>query len=235
MEEKIATPEALPVFDNKLGLFVHWGIYALTGVQEQAFARLDMPREEYEALATRFNPVRFDPDDIVLLAKKAGMKYICFTTKHHDGFCMWDTKYTDYNIMNTPYGKDVLKLLANACHRHGMLLSLYYSNPDWHHPKGYNPASTHQWKAVNQNQPDTVAYRQYIKDQITELLTDYGDIYTLFWDIPPKLEDPSINELARRLQPGILINDRGFSAGIFPPPKGNTRVMPPCAITGLCA
>ena len=69
MEEKIATPEALPVFDNKLGLFVHWGIYALTGVQEQAFARLDLPREEYEALATRFNPVRFDPDDIVLLAK----------------------------------------------------------------------------------------------------------------------------------------------------------------------
>lgn len=219
MEEKIATPEALPVFDNKLGLFVHWGIYALTGVQEQAFARLDMPREEYEALATRFNPVHFDPDDIVLLAKKAGMKYICFTTKHHDGFCMWDTKYTDYNIMNTPYGKDVLKLLADACHRHGMLLSLYYSNPDWHHPKGYNPASTHQWKAVNQNQPDTVAYRQYIKDQITELLTDYGDIYTLFWDIPPKLEDPSINELARRLQPGILINDRGFSAGDFSTPE----------------
>lgn len=220
MEEKATgVAGALPVFDNRLGMFIHWGIYAITGVQEQAFARLDMPREEYEALAKRFNPVHFDPDDIVLLAKKAGMKYICFTAKHHDGFCMWNTRYTDYNIMNTPYGKDALKLLADACHRHGMPLSLYYSNPDWHYPKGYNPASTHQWKAVNQGQPDTVAYRQYIKDQITELLTGYGSIYTLFWDIPPKIEDPSVNELVRRLQPGILINDRGFSAGDFSTPE----------------
>lgn len=218
-EEKTAAPAPLPVFDNQFGMFIHWGIYALTGVQEQAFARMDMPREEYEALASRFNPVNYDPEDIVLLAKRAGMKYICFTAKHHDGFCMWDTKYTDYNIMHTPYGKDVLRLLADACRKHGMLLSIYYSNPDWHHPYGYNPNSTHQWKAVRTDHPDTAVYREYIKNQITELLTGYGPIYTLFWDIPPKIEDPSINALVRRLQPGIFINDRGFDKGDFSTPE----------------
>ena len=87
---------------NKFGMFIHWGIYALTELQEQAFARYDMDREEYESLAAKFNPEKYDPEEWVLLAKNAGMKYICFTTKHHDGFCMWDTKYSDYNIMNTP-------------------------------------------------------------------------------------------------------------------------------------
>lgn len=204
--------------DNKFGMFIHWGFYALTEVQEQAFARLDMPREEYESLMHSFDPVKYDPEEWVLLAKECGMKYICFTAKHHDGFCMWDTKYSDYSIMNTPYGKDVLRMLADACEKHGMLLSLYYSNPDWNHPLGYNPASTHQWKAKKEV-VDTEAYREYIKNQITELLTNYGKIYTLFWDIPPKIEDKSLNELARRLQPGIFINDRGFDKGDFSTPE----------------
>jgi alpha-L-fucosidase len=132
---------------------------------------------------------------------------------------MWDTKYSSYNIMNTPYGKDVLKMLADACAKHGMLLSLYYSNPDWNHPYGYNPASTHQWKAVTENGVNTEIYREYIKNQVTELLTNYGPIYTFFWDIPPKIKDPSLNELVRRLQPGIYINDRGFDVGDFSTPE----------------
>lgn len=205
--------------DNKFGMFVHWGIYALTGLQDQAIARYDMNRAEYESLQNSFNPVKYDPEKWVLLAKNAGMKYICFTTKHHDGFCMWNTKFTDYNVMNTPYGKDVLKMLSEACRKHGMLLSLYYSNPDWHHEYGYNPASTHQWKAVRTDRVDTGIYREYVKNQITELLTEYGPVYTLFWDIPPKIEDPSLNELARRLQPDILINDRGWSKGDFSTPE----------------
>ena len=166
-----------------------------------------------------FNPVSYDPDRWVILAKNAGMKYICFTAKHHDGFCMWDTKQTDYNVMNTPYGKDVLKMLSEACKRHGMLLSIYYSNPDWHHPFGYNPDSSHQWKAKYKDTVDTQKYRDFIKAQITELLTNYGDIYTFFWDIPPKIEDPSLNELIRTLQPNILINDRGWSEGDFSTPE----------------
>lgn len=205
--------------ENKFGMFIHWGVYSLSGVQEQVYARLDWPREKYEALMYEFNPVKYDPEKWVLLAKEAGMKYICFTTKHHDGFCMWDTKYSEYNIMNTPYGKDVLKMLADACRKHGMLLSLYYSNPDWHHPYGYNPASTHQWKAVIRNDTNNELYREYIKNQITELLTNYGPIYTLFWDIPPKIYDPSINELVRSLQPNIYINNRGFDEGDFSTPE----------------
>jgi alpha-L-fucosidase len=205
--------------ENKFGMFVHWGLYAQTGLQDQAIVRYEMDRGEYEALQGVFNPVDYDPEAWVLMAKAAGMKYICFTAKHHDGFCMWDTKQTDYNIMNTPYGKDVLKMLADACQKHGMLLSLYYSNPDWHHEYGYNPASTHQWRAVQTDHPDTEKYREYIRAQVTELLTNYGPIYTFFWDIPPKIEDPSLNELVRKLQPGIYINNRGWDAGDFSTPE----------------
>ena len=205
--------------ENKFGMFIHWGLYAVTGVQDQVYARMDWPREKYEALIHEFNPVKYDPEEWVLLAKSAGMQYICFTTKHHDGFCMWDTKYSSYSIMHTPYGKDVLKMLADACQKHGMLLSLYYSNPDWNHPYGYNPASTHQWKAVTENGVNTEIYREYIKNQVTELLTNYGPIYTFFWDIPPKIKDPSLNELVRKLQPGIYINDRGFDVGDFSTPE----------------
>lgn len=208
------------LFDNKFGMFVHWGPYAATGLQEQALARYNIPYDEYESMAMSFNPTDYDPEKWVLLAKRAGMKYICFTTKHHDGFCMWDTKQTDYNIMNTPYGKDVLKMLSGACKKHGMLLSLYYSNPDWHYEYGYNPeCSTHQWKAKYKDTVDTVKLREFIKAQITELLTNYGDIYTFFWDIPPKIYDPSLNELVCKLQPNIYINDRGWSEGDFSTPE----------------
>lgn len=204
---------------NRFGLFVHWGLYAIPAFHEQVLARGNWEHADYEALATQFNPDKFDPEKWVLLAKDAGMEYLCFTTKHHDGFCMWDTKQTDYNIMHTPYGKDVLAMLADACKKHGIKLSLYYSNPDWYHPNAYNPLSSHQWKAKHPDQADMGKYIAFIKAQITELLTNYGDIYTLFWDIPPKIEDPSINELARKLQPHIFINDRGFDAGDFATPE----------------
>ena len=205
--------------DNKFGLFIHWGLYSILGLHEQAMGQFCWDRNEYENLANQFNPVYYTPEEWVLLAKRAGMKYICFTTKHHDGFCMWDTKYTDYNIMNTPYGKDVLKMLADACKKHGMLLSLYYSNPDWHHPDAYNKKSLKQWVAIKKENNDLKTYRTYIKNQITELLTNYGEIYTLFWDISPEMKDESINALARQLQPNILINDRGFDSGDFSTPE----------------
>ena len=205
--------------ENKFGMFIHWGLYAITGLHEQALARYSLDKAEYESLMHSFNPVKYDPEKWVLLAKESGMKYICVTTKHHDGFCMWDTKYTDYNIMNTPYGKDVIKMLADACHKHGMLLSFYYSNPDWHHEYGYNPTSTHQWPSAWPDKPSTEKYREYVKNQIRELLTNYGPIYTFFWDIPPRIYDPSMNELVRSLQPGILINDRGWDEGDFSTPE----------------
>lgn len=209
--------------ENKFGMFIHWGLYAITGIQDQAFARMDMPREEYESLMNKFNPVKYDPEKWVLLAKEAGMEYICFTTKHHDGFCMWDTKETDYNIMNTPYGKDTLKMLADACAKHGMKLSLYYSCPDWHHEYGFNPATTHQWKAKTENGINTKAYLEFVRRQVRELCTNYGPLYTFFWDIPPRIKDPSFNEMIRELQPGILINDRGYDVGDFSTPEREYR------------
>ena len=205
--------------ENKFGMFIHWGLYGATGVQDQVFARMDWPRERYEALMHQFNPVKYDPEKWVLLAKEAGMEYICFTTKHHDGFCMWDTAYTDYKITNTPYGKDVLKMLADACRKHGMKLSFYYSCPDWHHENGYNPASTHQWKAHTENGIDHAPYLEYVRGQVRELCTNYGPLYTFFWDIPPRIKDPSFNEMIRELQPGIYINDRGYDVGDFSTPE----------------
>ncbi len=207
------------IHENKFGMFIHWGLYAQLGLHEQAIARYDISHAEYEQLIGTFNPVNYDPEEWVLLAKSVGMQYICFTAKHHDGFCMWDTKYTDYNIMHTPYAKDVLRMLADACQKHGMKLSLYYSNPDWHHEYGYNPASSHQWKSVQFDHPNIEAYKTYIKNQITELLTSYGPIYTFFWDIPPRMEDKSMNALIRKLQPDILINNRGWDTGDFSTPE----------------
>ncbi|NLD87982.1 MAG: alpha-L-fucosidase [Clostridiales bacterium] len=204
--------------NNKLGMFIHWGIYSIYGIHEQVLARYDLPKNEYEASVKEFNPTEFDAESIVLLAKNAGMKYICFTAKHHDGFCMWDTKYTDYNIMNTPYNRDILRMLADACDKHGIALSIYYSNPDWHHPSAYNHLSSHQWKS----DPDTsnpAAYREFVKNQLRELCSNYGKLYTFFWDIPPRYEDRSFNELIRSLQPGILINNRGYDEGDFATPE----------------
>ena len=110
---------------NRFGMFVHWGLYAIPAVHEQVLARGDWRHEDYEALAARFDPIRYDPEKWVRLAEEAGMSYICITAKHHDGFCLWDTKETDYNVMNTPYGRDILAMLAEACRRRNMGLSLY--------------------------------------------------------------------------------------------------------------
>ena len=220
--------------ENKLGLFIHFGPYALYGVHEQILARFDLGHAEYEDRAMTFCPTECDPEEWVLLAKRAGMKYICFTAKHHDGFCMWDTKYTDYGIMHTPYGKDVLKMLALACEKHGMLLSIYYSCPDWHHSAAYNPLSSHQWKAKNRDgSADHEEYLEYVKGQITELLTNYGRIYTFFWDIPPRIERPEMNELIRRLQPGIYINNRGYGEGDFSTPERDETPIGYSRFTGM--
>ena len=203
----------------KFGMFVHWGLYALTGYHEQVRWRFFTPREEYRKLMNEFNPVKFDPDEWVALAKSAGMEYICITTKHHDGFCMFDTKYTDFNIMNTPYGRDVLKELSEACERGGIALSLYYSNPDWSCPFSYNSKSSHQLPSKGDVE-DTQKYREFVKNQLRELLTNYGKIYTFFWDIPTNIADPSMNEFIRQLQPDILINDRGWGdKGDFSTPE----------------
>lgn len=209
--------------EERFGMFIHWGIYSVNGWHEQDQWRRRIPKEEYIKQAEVFNPTAFDIDNWMEFIKENGMQYICFTTKHHDGFCMWDTKYTDYNIMNTPYKKDILKEVADGCARHGIKLALYYSCPDWNYKHSVNFGGDHQLVHPNQgDEPNEELYKEYIKNQMSELLGGkYGKIDALFWDIPPYNKDKSINEFVRSLQPDILINDRGYSKGDYSTPERN--------------
>lgn len=209
------------MFKNKrFGMFIHWGLYSQGARHEQEMWRFTVDSETYNKYIKEFNPTEYNPYEWVKLAKECGFDYITFTTKHHDGFCMWDTKYTDYKITNTPYGKDVLKMLADACHKEGIGLSLYYSVPDWHHPDYPNTTGHHEVKTAEETpDADESVYIEYVKNQLFELLTGYGKIQSFFWDIPPRTRDKSLNELIRSLQPGILINNRGYDDGDFSTPE----------------
>ncbi|MFH5185015.1 alpha-L-fucosidase [Paenibacillus sp. TAB 01] len=208
-------------FERRFGLFVHWGLYAIPAWHEQILWRGEMKRKDYEQLIHRFNPVSFDPDAWLDMAEQAGMQYICFTTKHHDGFCMWDTQYTEYNVMNSAYGKDILGMLAEACRRRNFPLSLYYSCPDWHHPNYPNLGRHHEMFGPRPgDEPDIDKYYAFVRNQLTELCTKYGPIYQLFWDVNvAEHQDASLNEMIRELQPGILINDRGPGKGDYSTPE----------------
>ncbi len=207
-------------FEKRFGMFVHWGLYAIHGFHEQEQWRRRVPREEYGRLAREWNPVKFDPDAWLDLASEAGMKYICLTTKHHDGFCLWDTKLTSYNTMHTPYGKDVLKLLAAACHRRNFPLCLYYSIADWHQPNYPNQGRHHELPPQPGDDPDLMKYLEFLKGQVRELCSNYGEIHGFWWDMNvDKHVDTSINAMIRKLQPKAVINDRGFDPGDFGTPE----------------
>ncbi len=207
-------------FDARFGMFIHWGLYAINGWHEQEQWRRAVPRAEYGKLREKWNPVNFDPDAWIDLAQAAGMKYLCFTTKHHDGFCLWDTRFTDFNTMNSPYGKDILKLLADACHRRNFPLCLYYSVADWHHPNYPNEGRHHELPPQPGDSPDWEKYLVFLKDQVRELCTNYGEIHGFWWDMNvPEHVDPSINAMIRELQPKAMINNRGFDPGDFGTPE----------------
>jgi len=207
-------------FEKRFGMFVHWGLYAIHGWHEQEQWRARVPRAEYVKLLQQWNPVKYDPDKWLDLAEQTGMKYICLTTKHHDGFCLWDTKETTYNTMNTPYGKDVLKMLADACHRRNFPLCLYYSIADWHQPNYPNQGRHHELPPQPGDQPDLMKYLEFLKAQVRELCTNYGKISGFWWDMNvDKHVDPSINAMIRKLQPTAVINNRGFDEGDFGTPE----------------
>lgn len=224
------TAQALQTWrSDHFGLFIHFGVYShLEGVWkgekvpfygEQIMNHARIPIAEYEAVAKEFNPVDFNADSIVALAKEAGMKYIVITTKHHDGFCMFDTRTTDYDIVDfSPYHKDVVGQLAEACHREGMKLGFYYSLPDWHYPQGLPrmapDTSTHCWEHVNQVYSPLEALTPQLEDyaieQIKELLTNYGEITTIWFDmglITPEFSR-RLRNTVKTLQPRCLINGR---------------------------
>ena len=208
-------------FTERLGLFVHWGLYAIPAWHEQILWRSDMRRRDYEQLIHRFNPERFDPDEWLAAAESAGMSFVLITTKHHDGFCLWDTRLTDYSVMRTPYGRDILAELAAACERRGIALGFYYSCPDWHHPQYPNLGRHHEMFGPRRgDRPDLAAYWEFVRGQVRELCTNYGPLRDFFWDVNvAEHHDPSLNDMVRELQPGILINDRGPGPGDYGTPE----------------
>ncbi len=207
-------------FEKRFGMFVHWGLYSILGWHEQHQMRARMPRVEYEKLALQWNPVKFDPERWLDLMEEAGMEYITFTTKHHDGFCLWDTKQTQFNTMNTPYKKDVLGMLSDACHKRNIPLRLYYSVVDWNHPNYPNMGRHHELPVQSQDSPDWDKYMAFLKAQVHELCSNYGEIHGFWWDMNvPEFEDRSINNMIRKLQPKAVINNRGFDEGDFGTPE----------------
>jgi alpha-L-fucosidase len=198
--------------DAKFGMFVHWGVYSLLGKGEWVMNNDKIPIAEYEKLPPRFNPAKFDADEWVKLAKSAGMKYLTITSKHHDGFCMFDSKLTGYDIVDaTPYGKDPMKALAAACHKQGIKLFFYYSLLDWHHPDYFPRGKTGQ-AAGRPEKGDWKAYVAYYQGQVRELCTEYGEIggiwFDGWWDRPDADWDlAGTYRMIHALQPGALVGN----------------------------
>ncbi|MDR1403940.1 MAG: alpha-L-fucosidase [Tannerellaceae bacterium] len=206
--------------DARFGMFVHFGPYSVLGAGEWVMNSRPVKGNDYVRLQDFFNPVDFDAKEWVKIAKEAGMKYITFTSRHHDGFSNWDTKQSDWNIMNTPYKKDLIKQLADECHKEGVKLIFYYSLLDWMRTDyQYETGRTGQ-RAGRTEKSDWNAYLNFMKAQLTELLTSYGPIAGIWfdghWD---QTEDenrtdhtthvdwnyPEIYGLIHKLQPACLV------------------------------
>jgi alpha-L-fucosidase len=210
--------------EAKFGLFIHWGAYSVAGAEaswpamapdlsEAMFGtKVRISEAEYKTLPARFNPVDFDADEWVRIAKEAGMKYIIITTKHHDGFCMFDAPGTDYKITKTPFSRDVCKELSQACARAGMPLGFYYSPPDMNHP-GYRDTrkpATKNWLGEPKRK-QWAEYLDYMESHIRKLLTDYGHVSIMWFDglaNHDKYDTRRFHKLVHELSPDTLINDR---------------------------
>lgn len=212
--------------EANFGLFIHWGLYAIpAGVwkgkkissnkyAEQINLDKKIPNQKYEKLADQFNPVKFDAEEWVLLAKNAGMKYIVITAKHQDGFAMFKSKVSSYNIVDaTPWGRDPMKELAAACQKEGLKFCFYYSHArDYHHPGANWNDHGNTWDFPQQTEKDFLKYfNEKVKPQVRELLTNYGSIGLMWFDVPYKIPfrlSKELRELVLDIQPGCLINGR---------------------------
>jgi alpha-L-fucosidase len=205
--------------DARFGMFIHWGPVSLKGTEIGWSRGREIPVEEYDNLYKQFDAKNFNADDWVSVAKAAGMKYIILTTKHHDGFCLWNTRQTDFNIMNSPLKRDVVKELAEACRKQGMAFGTYYSTCDWHNPDFplTSPGGT-----VVREKSDLDAYTTYLKRQVAELLINYGPLFVLWFDVPQKFDDvrgKSVIDFVHQIQPDIIINNRTGAKGDFDTPE----------------
>ena len=205
--------------ESRFGLFIHWGIYSVpagewngtTNHAEWIRESAQIPLEQYEKFVSQFNPVKFNANDWVAMAKNAGMKYIVITSKHHDGFCLFDSKETDFDIMSTPFRRDVLKELSDACAKQGLTLCFYHSIMDWHHPD-YLPRR--KWETDRPTAgADYEKYVSYMKSQLNELLSNYGKIGVLWFD--GEWENTwthdrgkDLYNYLRKMRPDLIINNR---------------------------
>jgi alpha-L-fucosidase len=215
--------------EARFGMFLHWGLYALPARHEWVMSREETAPEAYERYLRYFDPDLYDPSAWARAATDAGMRYVVLTTKHHDGFCLWDSALTDYSVMATPYGRDLIGPYVEAVRAAGLKVGFYHSLLDWHHPDfavdGFHPLrNTSNVAELNEGR-DASRYREYLHGQVRELLTRYGKIDYLFFDF--SYEDGTIPEtsvlpgkgpdswgsaellaMVRELQPGIVVNDR---------------------------
>ena len=205
--------------DARFGMFIHWGPVSLKGTEIGWSRGREIPIEEYDNLYKKFNPVNYNAEEWVKLAKDAGMKYIIFTSKHHDGFCMWNTKYTDFNIMNSPFGRDVMKELADACKKYGMDLGFYHSTCDWHHP---DFPLTSPGGSVKRETSNLDRYTEYLKNESVEILKNYGPLLVMWYDVPEQFDavrGQSVIDLITKVQPNIIVNNRTGAKGDFDTPE----------------
>ena len=218
---------------DRFGMFIHFGTYALAARHEWVKTNEFIPEDKYNKYFQYFNPDLFDAREWARKAKAAGMKYAVLTTKHHEGFCLFDSRYTDYKATNTPFGRDIVKEYADAFRAEGLHVGFYYSLIDWHHPDfpidALHPRRNDPDAAEQDKGRDMKKYAEYMRNQVTELLTNYGKIDILWFDFSYPTRDPSLikpwmqyggckgkNEwesekliaLARSLQPGIIIDNR---------------------------
>ncbi len=214
---------------DRFGMFIHFGLYALPARHEWIKMREEIPDEKYDNYFRQFNPDLFDAREWAKAAKAAGMKYAVLTTKHHEGFCLFDTQYTDYKITNTPFGRDLVKEYVEAFRAEGLKVGFYYSLIDWHHPDfpidHIHPMRNRADAEELNKSRDMKVYAEYMRNQVRELLTGYGDIHILWFDFSypegspvryPQFkgkgkddwESEKLIDLARRLQPGIIIDNR---------------------------
>ncbi len=196
--------------DAKFGMFIHWGVYSILGDGEWVMNNQRIDKQTYQKLPAFFNPIDYNPAEWVALAKAAGMKYITLTSKHHDGFAMWDSKLTDWDIVDrTPYGKDIIKMLAEECKKQGIKLFFYHSQLDWYQ-EDYYPRGNTGSTAGRPEKGDWYKYLDYMDGQLTELLTNYGEIGGIWFDghWDKKDADWRLDKtygLIHKLQPSCLV------------------------------
>lgn len=223
---KGAPPEAIARWRQlKFGMFIHWGPVSLKGTEIGWSRGSKVPLEEYDRLYLQFNPVKFGAQEWVRVAKRAGMKYVVFTTKHHDGFCMFDTQQTDYSIMHSPFARDVVQELAEACRQEGLAFGTYYSVCDWYHPDF--PLGSPGGETQKPN-PNLDRYEQYLCRQVEELIRNYGPLLEMWFDMAQEFDEVRgrrVHNFVRSLQPDILINNRCILPGDFATPEQEVGPM----------